>query len=310
MAKQPAKGTAQKAVQLKLSPELTKELRAAFRTLPLSNGFMFGEVMRVAALCVTFLERLLGVEIDHVEYLSKEHDISDSFTGHGIRIDVYLRDDKGTVYSIEMDTSGDRELYALRVRFYQGTIDRNSLERGADYTELPQTFLIIISTQDFFGKGLALYKRKMLIEGYQGVVGGKHVSISDFAYNDGTTVYFLNAAYKIDNVPPEIKQFLDCIRKNDINPDHYESQWMKDVCARVSEVRADPAEEAYYMQLNVMMMDERRKGREEGAITESINIYRDEMRFDDQTIIQKLMAKFNLAFQDAAGYVNPKLAVQ
>ena len=247
----------------RLGAKRAEELRVRFRNLPLSDGFMFGEVMRIASICKRFLELLLGVAIDHVEYLSKEKDISDSFTGHGIRVDVYLRDGKGTVYSIEMDTSGDGKEYRLRIRYYQGAIDRNNLEKGKDYAKLPDTFLIIISVKDFFGKGLALYRRKILIEGYQDTGdGGK--SVADFPYDDGTSLYILNADYSIGNAPAEILAYLDCIRKGDTNPDHYDSQWMKEICHRIQEVRENPAEEAYYMGLDVMMMDERRKGREEG----------------------------------------------
>ena len=289
-----------------LSKEEIRKLRAVFRQLPLSDGFMFGEVMRVASICTRFLELLLGVSVDHVEYLSKEKDISDSFTGHGIRIDVYLRDEQGTVYSIEMDTSGAAKAYRLRIRYYQGTIDRNNLERGKDYVKLPNTFLIIISTEDFFGKGLAIYKRKMVLEGYQDAEND--VNVEDIPYEDGTQLYILNADYTIANAPKEILCFLDCIRLNDTNPGHYDSPWMKNICARIEEVRANPAEEAYYMGLTVMMMDERRKGREEGAIINTVDIYRNEMDMDDQTIVNRLMEKFKLSYHDAAAYVNQRSA--
>ena len=305
-----------------LGLELAEQLRGKFRRMALSDGFMFGEVMRDASLCVPFLEKLLGVQIDHVEYLTKEKDISDSFTGHGIRVDIYLKDGKGTIYSIEMDTSGSGSAYRLRIRFYQGTIDRNNLEKGKDYTKLPRTFLIIISTEDFFRKGLAVYKRKMLMEGYQDPDG--EVRIEDFAYEDGTALYILNANYTIGNADKEILQFLDCIHLNDTNPDRYDSPWMKGVCRKIEEVRDDPAEEVYYMGLSVIMMDERRKGREEGrkegleeglekglekgAIINTVDIYRNEMGFDDRTIIDKLIAKFNLTYHDAAGYVLPRSA--
>ena len=78
------------------------------------------------------------------------------------------------------------------------------------------------------------------------------------------------------------------------------------------------------MGLTVMMMDECRKGleegfkkgreeglekgREEGAIDNTVDIYRNEMDMDDQTIINRLMAKFKLTYHDAAAYVSQRSA--
>ena len=49
-----------------------------FRELPLSNDFLFGEVMRKPEICGLFLEALLGKPIARVEYVLKQKDISDT----------------------------------------------------------------------------------------------------------------------------------------------------------------------------------------------------------------------------------------
>ena len=272
------------AAARKLDPATAAKLRAKFRTLPLSDAFMFGEVMRIAALCVRFLEYLLHVEIERIVYLSKEHDISESATAHGIRVDIYLRDDKGTVYSIEMDTSGSASVYARRMRFNQSAIDRNNLKKGEDYTNLPDTFLIVVGREDFFRKGLALYRRKMLIEGYASPDGDEEKSVPDFPYDDGTQLYYLNADCAIYNVPPEIKEFLRCIRDNDTNPAHYQTDWMKAVCQRIEDVRDDPAEEAYFMHYSTMIMDIRRAERAEGRAEGRLENLRENVMSVAQTL--------------------------
>ena len=63
---------------------------------------MFGEIMRRPEICRLFLEALLGKPIARIEYISKQQDVSDSYSSHGIRLDVYLRDEANTVYSVEM----------------------------------------------------------------------------------------------------------------------------------------------------------------------------------------------------------------
>lgn len=64
--------------------------------LPLRNDFMFGEVMRTSDICQLFLEELLDIHIQRIEFIDKQKDFSDSYTHHGIRLDVYLRDEAGT----------------------------------------------------------------------------------------------------------------------------------------------------------------------------------------------------------------------
>ena len=49
------------------------------KELPLKNDFMFGQVMRNPEICKLFLEELLGKEIDHIEYIENQKEISDSY---------------------------------------------------------------------------------------------------------------------------------------------------------------------------------------------------------------------------------------
>lgn len=73
-----------------------------FRELPLSDKFMFGEVMRQEAVCKLFLEELLECKIATLRFSDKEVDISDAAYNHGIRLDVFLADENSTHYDIEM----------------------------------------------------------------------------------------------------------------------------------------------------------------------------------------------------------------
>ena len=124
-----------------------------FRHLPLSNGFMFGQVMRDERLSKLFLEELLQKPIAKVEHIDKEKDLADTLGAHGIRLDIYIEDEQHTRYNIEMQCVNERNL-ERRVRYYQGGIDRNSLERGGDYVDLPETYIIFICDFDYCGAGL------------------------------------------------------------------------------------------------------------------------------------------------------------
>lgn len=131
----------------------------AFKDLPLSDNFMFGQVMRDERVSKLFLEALLGRSIAKIEYIDKEKDLSDTLGAHGIRLDVYIQDQNQTRYNIEMQCVNQKDL-ERRTRYYQGGIDRNFLERGGDYVDLPESYIIFICNFDYFHAGLALYERE------------------------------------------------------------------------------------------------------------------------------------------------------
>ena len=228
----------------------------SFKNLPLSDDFMFGEVMRRPEICKLFLEALLGKELARIEYISKQQDLSDSYTSHGIRLDVYLKDEENTVYCVEMQTTGGMVLFK-RIRYYQGMIDRHNLQKGTHYSKLPESFIIMICTGDLFDCGLAVYKRKVTMEGCE-----------DAAYDDGSRVYLLNSAYTTGNADDAILEFLNCIRSNDTSAAAYKTTLMREVCSAINEIREDPGKEAEYMTWQTKLMDVEyealKRGREEG----------------------------------------------
>ena len=105
--------------------------RDEFKNLPLSDRFMFGEVMRNSGICKLFLEELLQCKIERIVFAAKEADLSDTVLGHGIRLDVFLADENNTHYDVEMQNTSDS--IEKRSRYYQSVIDRELLKRSMDY---------------------------------------------------------------------------------------------------------------------------------------------------------------------------------
>ena len=126
--------------------------------LPLHNDFMFGQVMRSEGICKLFLEALLDVSIQRIEYLDMQKDFTDSYEYHSIRLDVYLKDDKGTVFNVEIQAERRDEL-PKRVRFYQSGIDRGELPKGADYANLSESYIVFVCNFDYFHIGKAVGER-------------------------------------------------------------------------------------------------------------------------------------------------------
>lgn len=218
--------------------------------LPLKNDFMFGQVMRTEEICKLFLEALLEIEIEHIEFLDRQKDFTDSYEYHGIRLDVYLKDDKGTVFNVEVQTERKDSL-PRRVRFYQSGIDRGELPKGADYASLSESYIIFVCDFDYFCIGKAVGERISFFKD------------TEVPYEDGSHVFFLNSRYTEANASKPILEFLDIVRTNDLEKSYVTSLGQK-AKARMREVRSDETLEVSYMTYAQKMMDERRVGYMDG----------------------------------------------
>lgn len=178
-----------------------------WENLKISNDFMFAKVMRNPELCKEMLERLLDIQIDHIEYPEEQKVIDISKDSKSVRLDVYLKDEKGTVYNVEIQTTSNRN-FPKRTRYYAGMIDLNAIEKGADYSELPQSFVIFICTFDAFGKGRWRYTFENMCK-----------EDNDVLLEDGTAKIFFNTDGTKGNISEDTKNILKFIANNTAEDD-------------------------------------------------------------------------------------------
>ena len=119
------------------------------KELTIKDNFMFGAVMMDEENCKGLLERVLEIEIDHVE-ISREKSIVYHPEYKGVRLDVYAKDEKQTRYNVEMQVQKKPAL-EKRSRYYQSQMDMEMLLTGEDYVELPNTYVIFICDFDPIG---------------------------------------------------------------------------------------------------------------------------------------------------------------
>ena len=70
--------------------------------LTIRDDYMFKLIMRRKRICKKLLERTLRMKIREIRYLETEKSMKSQYSSKGIRLDVYVRDEKETVYNIEM----------------------------------------------------------------------------------------------------------------------------------------------------------------------------------------------------------------
>ena len=119
--------------------------------LSISNDFLFGKVMQNPELCRGLLQRILpDLKIARIEYPELQKSIRMDMDARSVRLDVYVKDEKETVYDIEMQVSGTKEL-PRRSRYYQSMIDLQLIDKGQLYDELKRSYVIFICPFDFYG---------------------------------------------------------------------------------------------------------------------------------------------------------------
>lgn len=75
-----------------------------YEELGFTNDFMFCKIMQDKNICKPFLEEILSIKIDHIEYLEPQKTIDLKVDAKSVRLDIYVDDGK-TVYDCEMQTS-------------------------------------------------------------------------------------------------------------------------------------------------------------------------------------------------------------
>lgn len=223
--------------------------------LNLEDDFLFAKVMSDKEVCRKVLEKILGVSIREVSVPATQKTINTLYDGKGIRLDVYLNDNEGTVYNVEMERGKHRKAtLPKRSRYYQGNIDLDIISAGEDYKKLKKSFVIFICTFDPFGDRRHLYTFE-----------NKCVENPSLTLGDETTKIFLNTKGNMHDVDPEMQEFLSYVENTtDDFASQARSPLIKEIHKKVTEVKESKEMEVEYMTLLQRDRENIELGREEG----------------------------------------------
>ena len=219
-----------------------------YEDLTFTDDFMFCKVMTTnPELCHELLELILGKKVGAFTRLDQQKPIEMKADGKGIRFDVYSEDDSKTVYDCEMQTSRKDNL-PKRTRYYQGMIDLNLLERGANYKELKKSYVIFVCTFDPFMQGRHIYTFENLCK-----------EDTNLALGDDTKKVILNTKGIFNDVSPELKRLLDFIDGKEPQDD-----FTKELSSEVDVVKQNEKWRRDYMTLQMEYNEKYRQGLEKG----------------------------------------------
>ena len=219
----------------------------AYEELELKDDIMFSVIMRDPRYVKPFLETILGIKIAKIEYPDVQKNIDIAAGAKGIRLDVYVEDEKHTVFNLEMQTTTARNL-PKRMRYYQGMIDLNILEKGDDYNHLKKSYVIFICTYDPFGLGRHIYTFE-----------NRCSEDNALTLNDGTVKIILNTKGTLDDVSPEMKRLLDYVDGKGVS-----DTFTRDLEEAVQSARQNEKWRLDYMTLQQEYRERFQEGKAEG----------------------------------------------
>lgn len=185
-----------------------------FEELTYSDSFMFAAIMEDEEICREVLERTLGIPIRQVKTRSEAAIFSNS-DYRSVRLDV--------------------------------------LAIGADFNELPKSFIIFLCTYDPFGQ-----KR------YRYTFTPRCHETGD-ELGDDTCRIFLNTKGENDTeVPPELIDFLRYVENSSYADENTADPLIQKIDAKIKTLKRNHGMEVQYMLFSEMLNDERKEGRTEG----------------------------------------------
>ena len=215
--------------------------------LTIQDNFLFQKVMRDERLCRRLLERLLGITISKIDFPQTEKTLDTDFMAKSVRLDVYVEDDSGRVFDIEMQAADMADdALALRTRYYQSMIDQGILEKGQAYTRLRESYIIFVCAFDPFGLGLRRYTFRSRCD-----------ERAELALPDKAVRIFLNAKGRIGEETEDVRDFLAYV-----NASTATEGFAAEIAAAVERIKADGEERKLYMTLamDIQIHIDREKG--------------------------------------------------
>ena len=200
--------------------------------LGITSDFIFCKVMQDKELLRELIKMILpDIEIEDLK-ITAQKSVELGKDIHGVRFDIYVTSDDGTVIDIEMQVLNQGNL-PRRLRFYGSMCDSDLLEKGVVYSKLKDSYVIAICPFDYYKKGLHKY-----------TFTNRCHEADDLEMGDGTTKIVLNAVGTADDVHGKLKEFLNYVAGK-----HSDDEFVKKLDEAVYKARQNKEWRREYMTL-------------------------------------------------------------
>ena len=270
-------------------PEMPPK-RKEWEDLTIADDYMFKLVMSHKRISKHLLEIILGVKIRKIMSPKTEHPIKNSYESKGIRLDVYVEDDRDTVYDIEMQVRKYPEAYlGHRTRYYQSVIDFEALDAGVEYNQLKKSIIIFICPFKIFDGKRHLYTFNTICN-----------EDTTLKLDDGATKILLSTKGTLNDVDQKVKNFLDFVDGLPVN-----DKWVDKIRELIAKLKQDEREKANYMTYQMKLNEEREEGRREERQNSIVKMIRTlkNLSIEQPKVIEQLIREYSLTQSEAQAAV-------
>lgn len=178
--------------------ELRKKYKAEIDEMCLMDDNFMSAVLQDKACCELVLRIILNR--DDIEVLECETQYTvTNLHGRAVRLDVLAKDKNGEYLNIEVQRN-DKDAVPQRARYNSSLIDANVVEKGSEFKDLPETYVIFITENDILGKGLPLYTINRIIAETGEIFDDKsHIIYVNSQITDDTALGRLMSDFKCKN---------------------------------------------------------------------------------------------------------------
>ena len=232
--------------------ETTKRKRKTLEELTIQDDYLFKRVMTEKDICIKFVQIILGIDIKDIVYIKAEEVVKELYDSKGIRLDVYLKNEDGVVYNIEMQvTSLGEEEFAKRFRYYEAMIDSYLLRAGQKYKDLNKLFIVFICPFEIFKGERTIYTFKNFCE------EDKSIELKD----DVRKIFITTKSENKENLSEDFLALLKYIDGNITD-----NPFVNEIENKIHEIKQDEKERGAYMQYDLHLMQIEEEARAEGRV--------------------------------------------
>lgn len=124
--------------------------------------------------------------------------------GRSVRLDIYANDSEGKQYDIEVQQD-DSGAVPERARLNSSLFDTRLTTSGSKYTEMPETYIIFIKSNDVLVGGLPIYTIERTVQ-----ETGK-------LFNDKAHIVYVNGSYRGDDEVGWLMHDFNCVNYHEMH---------------------------------------------------------------------------------------------
>ena len=169
-----------------MKKDVPAEYRALIRKIRLIDDTFFNVCFDNYIEGMQLLLRLFFGRDDLVVRHVVTQQSADNLYGRGVRFDVLAEDSEGRLYDCEVQRANEGAA-PRRARYNSSMMDSRELAKGAEFSGLPETWVIFITENDMYGEGFPLYHVERIVQEIRRPFGdGAHILYVNGAKRDDT----------------------------------------------------------------------------------------------------------------------------